>query len=75
LHRYSLVCKKWKVKGGGCEAPLALVTVPAKHPSDDFNVKKEEKAQAKEMRDFIKVRLTVCPQCLPTTRCSAAGCI
>ena len=51
-----VVCKKWKVKGGGCEPPLALVSVPPKHPTDDFDVKKEEKAQAKVLTDFLKKR-------------------
>lgn len=48
-----VVCKKWKIKGGGCEAPLELVPVPPKHPTGDFDVKKEEKMRAKEMKNFI----------------------
>ena len=51
-----VVCKKWKVKGGGCEPPLALVSVPPKHPTKSFDVKSAEKSQEKQMRDFIKER-------------------
>jgi hypothetical protein len=47
------VCKKWKVKGGGCEPPLSLVTVPPEHPPADFDVSAAMDEQAKKMKDFI----------------------
>lgn len=48
-----VVCKKWKVKGGGCEPPLSLVTVPPEHPPADFDVSAAMDEQAKKMKDFI----------------------
>ena len=48
-----VVCKKWKVKGGGCEPPLALVEVPPKHPPKDFDVKAAIKGAEKKMADVI----------------------
>jgi len=51
-----VVCKKWKIKGGGCEAPLGLVEVPPKHPTRGFDAEGEEKAQEKVLRDFLKAR-------------------
>ena len=48
-----VVCKKWKVKGGGCEPPLALVEVPPKHPPSDFDPKAAIKAAEKKMATVI----------------------
>ena len=46
------VCEKWGVKRG-CEAPLALVTVPPKHPPRDFDVKSAIKDTEKGIAKFI----------------------
>ena len=48
-----VVCKKWKVKGGGCEPPLSLVTVPPEHPPADFDVTAAMDEQTKKMKAFI----------------------
>lgn len=48
-----VVCKKWKVKGGGCEPPLSLVTVPPKHPPADFDVAAAMDEQAEKMKAAI----------------------
>lgn len=48
-----VVCKKWKVKGGGCEPPLSLVEVPPKHPPRDFDPKAAIKAAEKKMATVI----------------------
>ena len=46
------VCEKWGVKRG-CEAPLALVAVPPKHPPRDFDVKSAIKDTEKGIAKFI----------------------
>lgn len=48
-----VVCKKWKVKAGGCDTPLSLVQVPSMHPPKDFDVSSAIEAEEQKMKKVI----------------------